>query len=171
MVRSAGAAERPERRVRGRRGQSIAEFALILPLLLAIFGATLDFARLYQAWIALQAATRIAAEYVAEEDLTIITATSDARRLICSSMQSQPGFQPSLLLPPNDVNQCLQPTVTVLSFTRSTTAPGATVANPIGSATVRAELPFRMLFDYPVLTESGTWRIRVDESYSVIQGR
>lgn len=149
----------------------MAEFALILPVLLAIFGATLDFARLYQAWIALQSATRVATEYVAEEKTTIAAALVDAKRMICTEMQNQPGFQPSLLLPPNNVNQCLQPTVLVTSFSRSTTAPGATAENPIGTATVQASMPFRMLFNYPILTESGTWTIGATESYSVVQGR
>ena len=143
----------------------------MLPVLLAIFGATLDFARLYQAWIALQASTRVAAEYVAEERTTLATALVDAKRMICTEMQNQPGFQRSLLLPPNNINACLQPNVTVPSFTRSTTAAGATVENPIVTATVSATLPFRMLFNYPILTESGTWTIRASESYSVVQGR
>ncbi|HEV8516062.1 MAG TPA: TadE/TadG family type IV pilus assembly protein [Candidatus Limnocylindrales bacterium] len=147
------------------------EFALILPVLLAIFGATLDFARLYQAWIQLQAATRVASEYVAEEDLTLATALVDAKRFVCTQTQSVPGFQRSLLLPPNDVNQCTQPAVTVPSFTRSTTAPGATLENPIGSATVQSTLPFRMFFNYPLLTQNGTWTLRATESYSVVQGR
>jgi Flp pilus assembly protein TadG len=173
MNRAPGARGRRRHRAsRGRsRGQSLAEFALILPVLLAIFGATLDFARLYQAWIALQASTRVAAEYVAEEKTTIAAALVDAKRMICTEMQNQPGFQPSLLLPPNNVNACLQPNVTVPYFNRSTTAAGATADNPIGTAAVTASLPFRMLFNYPILTESGTWTITVTEAYTVVQNR
>jgi hypothetical protein len=140
-------------------------------VLLTIFGATLDFARLYQAWIALQAATRVATEYVAEENTTIAVATANARRMICSEMQSQPGFQPSTAAPPNDVNQCLQPAVTMLQFSRSTTETGASTANPIATARVRATLPFRMLFNYPLLTDNGTWTLRAEEYYKVVQGR
>ena len=47
------------------RGQSVAEFALLLPVLLAFLGMTIDFARVYQAWITLESATRDAAEYAA----------------------------------------------------------------------------------------------------------
>ena len=153
------------------RGQSIAEFALILPVFLTIFGATLDFARLYQAWIQLQAATRVAAEYVAANDTTLGAAQSDARRFVCTQVQGMPGFQKSALTPPNDVNQCTQPAVTVTAFTRSTTDPGATGANPIGAATVQSSMPFRMFFNYPLLTDGGTWQLTARESYRVIQGR
>jgi len=172
MVRSSGASRRLHRRARGQsRGQSLTELALILPVLLTIFGATLDFARLYQAWIALQAATRVATEYVAEQDTSIMQATGDARRFICSEMQNQPGFQPSLLAPPDDILQCLEPAVTVLQFSRSTSQSGATSANPIGTARVRATLPFRMLFNYPLLTDNGTWTLQAEEYYEVVQGR
>lgn len=165
---------RPRRRVsdaRKSRGQSLAEFALILPLFLTMFGATLDFARLYQAWIALQAATRVAAEYTATNSTTIAGAQSDARRFVCSQTQGVPGFQKSALTPPNDVNQCTQPSVTVTSFTRSTTDPGASGANPIGASTVQASMPFRMFFNYPLLTDGGTWQLTARESYRVVQGR
>jgi Flp pilus assembly protein TadG len=153
------------------RGQSLAEFALILPVFLTIFGATLDFARLYQAWISLQAATRVAAEYVAANDATIVAAQSDARRFVCSQTQGMPGFQKSVLPPPNDVNQCTQPAVSVTAFSRSTSVAGASLTNPIGSATVQANMPFRMFFNYPILTDAGTWTLRATESYTVVQGR
>ena len=49
------------------RGQSLAEFALILPVMLAIMGMGVDFARLFFAWIDLESATRDAAQYVAND--------------------------------------------------------------------------------------------------------
>jgi Flp pilus assembly protein TadG len=165
-------ARRGARAAGGRsRGQSLAEFALILPLLLTIVGATIDFARLYQAWIGLQAATRVAAEYVAANDTTSAQALSDARRFVCTQTQGMPGFQASALAAPNNINQCTQPTVTVPSFTRSTTAAGASAAYPVGSATVTTSMPFRMFFSYPLLTQNGTWTLRATESYSIVQGR
>lgn len=171
MVPSRRARRRPDGQTRGKSaGQSLAELALILPVLLTIVGATVDFARLYQGWISLQAATRVAAEYVAEEDTTIMQATADARRFVCSQTQGMPGFQASAMAPPNDINQCIQPTVSVTAFSRSTTAPGASTAHPIGSVTVQATLPFRMFFTYPLLT-NGTWTLRATESYSIVQGR
>jgi len=40
----------PPRRSRS-RGQSLTEFALLLPLMIGFLGMTLDFARVYQAWM------------------------------------------------------------------------------------------------------------------------
>jgi Flp pilus assembly protein TadG len=172
MNRSAMVTKRPSTRRNSKsKGQSLAEFALILPVFLTMFGATLDFARLYQAWITLQAATRVATEYVAANDATISAAQTDARRFICTQTQGVPGFQRSTQSPPNDVNQCLQPTTTVTAFSRSVSDPGASGANPIGAATVNATIPFRMFFNYPFLTDNGTWTISVTESYRIIQGR
>jgi Flp pilus assembly protein TadG len=153
------------------KGQSLAEFALILPVFLTIFGATLDFARLYQAWIALQAATRVATEYVAANDATIASAQQDARRFICSQTVGVPGFKHGTGAPPSNVNQCNQPGVTVTAFSRSTSAAGASSSNPIGAATVQATLPFQMFFNYPLLTDNGTWTLTATESYRVVQGR
>ena len=153
------------------RGQSLSEFALIVPAFLTIFGMTLDFARLYQGWISLQAATRAAAEYVATSDKTLVDATVDARRIVCTETQGMPGFQPALLAPPADVEQCQQPTVTVLKFKLDLTKPGATVDNPIGEAKIEATLPFRMFFSYPFLTDNGTWTLVARAEYHVTQGR
>jgi Flp pilus assembly protein TadG len=153
------------------KGQSLAEFALILPVFLTIFGATLDFARLYQAWISLQAATRVATEYVAANDATIVTAQQDARRFICSQMVGMPGFKHGTGLPPSNVTQCNKPDVTVTAFSRSTSAAGASSSNPVAAATVTATLPFQMFFNYPLLTDNGTWTLSATESYRVVQGR
>jgi PKD repeat protein len=47
------------------RGQSLAEFALILPVLILIVLIALDFGRALYGWVTLQNATRIAANYAA----------------------------------------------------------------------------------------------------------
>ena len=58
-------ATRPRRTARRRmRGQSLVEFAIVVPLLLGIVGVTLDFARVYQLWMRLQAVTRDTAEFL-----------------------------------------------------------------------------------------------------------
>ena len=49
------------------RGQSLVEFALLLPLLLVLFLGIADFGRVFQAGIVTEAAARNAAEIVAEE--------------------------------------------------------------------------------------------------------
>jgi Flp pilus assembly protein TadG len=155
-----------------KRGQALAELAIVLPLLLAMVGITVDFARVYQASIAVEGATRHAAEYVAtfcpdNDQLAqrcLPTPEEIARTIICTETQGMPGYAGS---GPN----CTSPTVTVLSLTKDTAAPGATVKHPIGSATVQATLPFQMLFNYPLLTHNGAWDITATESFSIVQGR
>ena len=57
-----------ERRWRlARRGQSLVEFALVLPMLLILLLGVADFGRVFQAGITLEAATRNAAEAAAQE--------------------------------------------------------------------------------------------------------
>ncbi len=48
---------------RGSRGQSLAEFALVLPILMLILLITIDFGRLFSAWVTVTNATRVAANY------------------------------------------------------------------------------------------------------------
>lgn len=50
-------------RPRGKRGQTLAEFALTLPILLMLMFGVIEFARIFQAWITLQNAAREAARY------------------------------------------------------------------------------------------------------------
>jgi TadE-like protein len=52
---------------RSRRGQSLVEFGLVLPLLLVLFLGIADFGRVFHAGIVAEAAARNAAEIVAEE--------------------------------------------------------------------------------------------------------
>ncbi len=132
--------------------------------MLALVGMTLDVARVYQAWITLQGATRDAAEFVATRSQDATMAADEAEAAVCSQTSELPGFQGS---PTN----CTQPGVAIVSFSRSTTAAGASASNPIGNVTVRSTLPFETLFDYPILTEGGVWTITVTESYSVVQNR
>lgn len=165
-------AQRPSRSRRRRSGgQSVVEFAILLPLFLALLGLTVDFSRVFQAWITLESATRDAAEYAASSGVSSTDALSKARQTICLQAQNIPGFQKSGLTSPDDVNQCARPTVTVTSFSLSTTADGASNTYPVGSATVRATVPFSPLFAYPFITTNGTWTITTQSSFSVAQGR
>ncbi len=59
---------------RRRRGQSLAEFALTLPILLLLMFGIIEFARIFQAWVTLQNAARTAARYA-------ITGQVDLNRL------------------------------------------------------------------------------------------
>lgn len=52
-----------ERARRKRKGQTLAEFALTLPILLILMFGIVEFARIFQAWVTLQNAARAAARY------------------------------------------------------------------------------------------------------------
>jgi hypothetical protein len=54
---------RRRRRAAGERGQSLAEFALIAPLLFILFFGLMDTARLFQAWVMVQHGAREGARY------------------------------------------------------------------------------------------------------------
>ena len=148
-------------------GQSLVEFALILPILLTMVGAAVDIARLYQGWITLEGATRDAAEYAATNDKTSLTASSDAQRIVCTQTATLPGF----VAPPGSPSTCTSPSVTVTSYSLSTTAAGASTKYPIATVTVTATLPFRTFFGYPLFTQGGAWTLTSTQTYSIIQGR
>ena len=160
------------RRARHSRGQSVAEFALLLPVMLAFLGLTIDFARVFQAWITVTSATRDAAEYAATSGTSSSDALTKAKKTICLQSQNIPGFQRSGLASPNDIEQCTRPTVTVVSWSTSTSgADGASPNYPIATVTIRATVPFNPLFAYPFLTQNGTWTITSDATFSIAQGR
>jgi len=52
-----------ERERRRRKGQTLAEFALTLPILLLLMFGIIEFGRIFQAWVTLQNAARAAARY------------------------------------------------------------------------------------------------------------
>lgn len=150
-----------------KRGQSLVEFALILPILLTMVGAAIDLARLYQGWITLEGATRDAAEYAATKDATSSAALTDAKSIICAQTATLPGFA----APAGQPTNCTSPAVSVPSFAVSTTATGASTTYPIATVTVTATLPFRTFFGYPLFTQNGAWNLSSTQSYSIIQGR
>ena len=48
---------------KGRKGQSLAEFALMLPFLLMMIFMIIEFGRMFQSWVTLQNSARAAARY------------------------------------------------------------------------------------------------------------
>ena len=60
------AAARRWRPGRGSRGQSMVEFALVLPVLLVLLMIATDFGRAYLGWVNLNRAAREAANYAAQ---------------------------------------------------------------------------------------------------------
>ena len=128
---------RVSRRRTKSRGQSVTEFAIILPLMLAFLGMGIDFARVFQAWITLESATRDAAEAVAT-DTTVTNSTQAldlAKRTVCLQAQNVPGFARSSLTSPDDVELCTAPSVSVIAFTVNPAATGASTKYPLGTAT------------------------------------
>ena len=71
------------------RGQSLAEFALVVPVLLLLLLIAIDFGRVYLGWVNLQNMARIAANYAANQPLTWNTAafqnqiSNDAKATNC----------------------------------------------------------------------------------------
>jgi Flp pilus assembly protein TadG len=155
------------------RGQSLVEFALILPIMLTLFGACIDIARVYGAWVTVEAAARDAAEQVAS-DAAITTnsaATTRAKQIVCTETSGLAGF----VAPVGNPTACTAPTVVVacapVSCVPSTTAPGATSVNPIATVTVTVTFPFRTIFGYPLFTQAGAWTLSSNQSYAIAQGR
>ena len=145
-------------------GQSLVEFALLLPILLTLLGAAVDVARVYAAWTTLEAATRDASEQVAT-DTTITTsgaATTRAQQIVCGQMAGINGFVGS-------GGSCTTPSVNV-TWASSTVAPGTT-ANPKVTTTVVTSFPFRTFFPYPLFTQSGAWNLSATQTFSILQGR
>ena len=142
--------------------------ALILPFLLAFAGAATDLARAYQAWLTIESASRNAAEYVATTSADATVALTDAQHVVCQESEHTPGFVAGS--PPNAVQNCIAPAVTVPSFVISTTQVGATAANPIATAHVHVALAFNTLFPYPFVPHDG-WTLTADSTYAVVRGR
>jgi Flp pilus assembly protein TadG len=142
--------------------------ALILPFLLAFAGGATDLARAYQAWLTIESAARNAAEFVATNSADSTAALTDARRVVCQESEHTPGFVAGS--PPNAVQNCTAPAVTVPSFVISTTQVGATGANPIATAHVHVQLQFNTLFPYPMVPHNG-WTLKADSTYAVVRGR
>ena len=154
-------------RHRSRRGQALVEFAILLPLLAALAGGAIDFARVYQASMALQSATRNGAESAATTTATSEAAQAEAQRVVCTETQRLPGFVAGS---GGSVPTCTDPDVTVTSFTYSTSGSGFSASYPLVSATVYSELGFSLLIPWPFIPD-GEWTLSTEQSFSVVQNR
>lgn len=142
-----------------RRGQSLVEFAMLLPIVLMMVGGTIDLARVFQASITLESAVRNAAEYVATSKTDV---RSEGKRIVCNETQSLAGFQGSS-------SNCTHPSVTV-TWNSDPSRPGATDEYPIGTSQVTAIFDFHMLFQWPMLNR-GTWTLEKQATFTTVQGR
>ena len=129
---------------------------MILPVMLALFGAGVDFARFYNAWINLEAATRDAAEYAATKSPTQNDAVTQSRRIVCGAF--------------GKVSTCTDPSVTV-SFALSTTAAGASTKHPMATVAVTVSTTFHTLYPYPFFTNGGALTFGSSRTYSILQGK
>jgi Flp pilus assembly protein TadG len=155
---------------RGQRrslGQSLVEFALILPIMLTLTGAAIDLSRVFGVWVTLESATRDAAEQVAT-DVTVTSqslATTRGKAILCSQLAGTVGFS----APAGAPSACTSPSATV-TWASSTAAPGTT-RNPIVTVTVTSSLGFQTLFPYPLFTQGGAWMLSSTQQYQILQGR
>jgi len=160
---------RPDIRARAHRtarGQAIAEFALILPLVLGIVGAGIDFSRAFAASMTLASAARNAAEAAAFEATTLTEAQTKARAVLCTEAQRLPGFAPGA---GDDVATCTNPTVSV-TYARDATAPGANTRYPLVTVTVTTSLDFDLAVPWPFVPDN-TWTLGSTQSFEILQGR
>jgi len=128
----------------GRGGQSLAEFALILPILLLITLVGLDFGRAFFSWVTLNNAARVGANYAGLNPNTSFAAASTYDTLIrndgangacaiASGAPPQPVFADSGL-DSNSTTKDLGDNVTVTlscPFRMLTPIIGAITGNPI----------------------------------------
>ncbi|CAN5458915.1 hypothetical protein BH20CHL7_BH20CHL7_07570 [soil metagenome] len=156
-------------RRRHRAGQSLVEFAVLLPVLLAFVGVTTDVARLYQVWVDLESASRSAAESLATNvDKTATNTNAGTKAKVFLDAEARTSFT---VVPPNgSLGACATPTVKA-TYSASTSAVGASASYPIGTSTVSACIPFRPLFSYPFVTINGNWILNAEQTYQIVQGR
>ena len=158
------------------RGQSIVEFSIVLPVLLAIVGIVIDASRVYQAWVNLESATRDAAQYLATSDVdpsspdyTTQGTNSDNKAIYI--LNEATGFTFTRSSTQGTLTDCSRAQVTTTYSTDTSFASGGSASNPVGKARVIACVPFKTLFSYPFLTNNGTWVVRSDRSYQILVGR
>lgn len=96
-----GISPRPNR---GRRGQSLVEFALILPLFLFVCGMAIDFGRLYYAYVAVENAAKEGALYGARNPICATDANPDlcpdpnnVTAHVVNEAPNLPGLAPSVI--------------------------------------------------------------------------
>ncbi len=149
----------------------MAEFAIVLPVLLALVGVTIDFARVYQAWLNLESATRDAAQYLATSAADPLDPNHSANNRDGKAKYILETATGATFNISSSQTSCSDPMVGT-SYSESTSAAsGGSTTNPIGTAQVTTCFPFRTLFSYPVLTVDGNWVLRSDRTYTVVVGR
>jgi Flp pilus assembly protein TadG len=152
----------------GARGQSVAEFAILLPVILTLVLGGIDFSRAYERQMRLEQAIRQASETVAARAQSASEAQDMAREVVCVQMGRAADCTVGTIPTPLACSDlCLE-----VTFSISTTALGATVESPLATAQVTAAAAFRTAFPYPLLTsETGDLTLNAAATYSILQGR
>lgn len=141
------------------RGQGLAEFALVLPVMLLLVLAAIDLSRVYSLWVKLEAATRDAAEYTATNSTTQALVLSDAQRIVCGEFGQGATCTDPLVQPSPYFTQ--DPSVSA----------GGTTLNKAATVTITATTTFRTIVPYPLLTANGVWTVQSSRTYTILQGR
>jgi Flp pilus assembly protein TadG len=148
----------------GSRGQSITELALVLPMMLALCVGGIDIARVYQAWVTLQSATRNASEYAATNSKTATDAANEAMRVVCLETAGTTGYVAG-----SSSVACSAPSVTIDAFTLDYTVAGVSSAGPLATVRVTTSMDFHTILPYPFITDDGAWTLSATETYTVAQ--
>ena len=131
-IGTGGSSDIRGRRRHWRRGQSLAEFALILPVFLLLTLIAIDFGRVYLGWVNLQNMARVAANYAANHPTAWATNDATAK----AAYQNQ-------ILADAKANNCALPLMAGKQTAPDPTFPGGT--NIGGTAEVRLTCTFRIL--------------------------
>lgn len=158
------------------RGQSLVEFSVVLPVMLAIAGIAIDGSRVYQAWTNLESATRDAAQYLAKSSVDPLSAdyttqglNSDAKAIYLLNEATGLSFTRSETQ--GSLTDCDQPQLTTTFSTDPSLSGGGSSAYPVSTAAVLVCMPFRTLFPYPFLGDGGDWTLRSEREMTLIVGR
>jgi Flp pilus assembly protein TadG len=158
------------------RGQSLVEFAVVLPVLLALVGVVIDASRVYHEWTNLESATRDAAQYLATSstdqyspNYTWGGSETDAKAK--SILEAVTGTTFATSPTGGTLTNCSAPQVTTTYSKNTAWQDGGSASSPLSTARVSACLAFRTLFPYPFLTTDGAWTIRSDREITILVGR
>lgn len=144
------------------------EFAIVLPVILAIVLGGIDLSRAYERQLRLEQATRHASETVAMQAQSASEAQSMARQIVCLQFDrpTDCGLA-SLTTPEACADVCLN-----VVFSRSATALGATTEHPMATAVVTVAAVFRTVVPYPwIASGSSEVSLSAESTYAVLQGR
>ena len=159
------------------RGQSLVEFSIVLPVLLAIAGVVIDASRVYLAWSSLESATRDAAQYLATSSTDPYStnytwAGTDADTKAEYIIEQTTGLPFTRATTGGTLGDCsASAQVTTVYSTNTSFANGGSTANPLSTATVKSCYPFHTLFAYPFLTTNGAWVVKSERQITILVGR